>query len=124
MKEGFGKTIHVAGLAVYGAIQKDHSKAIPAMIELAQSLVDVIGMNCSHPPQVADYEPGEDGVSPGFIVTQPIYESFLSLDVWPPLNALYVHVVSCKEFELEPIVKLLNDRHYVVKDFLHGGLQI
>lgn len=124
MKEVFGKRIHVAGFAVTGDFPYTHDKAIPVMVELAQAIVGAIGMTCSHPPQITDYEPGLDGKSPGFIVTQPIYESAVVLDVWPLHSAFYAHVISCKGFDPEALVQFLNHRKYMVQDFLRGKLAL
>lgn len=112
----FGTKVQVAGLLVAGEISRLHDESIPATIKLAEDIVEAIGMNCSHPAQVADYPPNADGVSPGFIVTQPIYESAVMIDVWPPLQLMYVHVVSCKDFTVEPVWKVLQKAGFTVKD--------
>lgn len=124
MSDDFGRKVTVAGLAVTGDISLLHDSSIPTIIKLAEEIVACIGMHTSHPAQITDYpvDP-ETGVSPGFLILQPIYESAVLIDVWPPLSAAYIHVVSCKSFAVEPIWELLIERGYTITDNLEGELE-
>ena len=121
----FGKSVQVAALAIIGQIDYHHGTEIPRFTALAEEIVATIGMTCSHPVTVTDYPPDPlCNVSPGFMVFQALYESFVVIDVWPPHQCAYIHIASCKEFTLVPVVTLLSDRGFCLTDYFEGPLKI
>lgn len=121
----FGKHVVVSGMAVTGEISRHHGESIPVMIELAQEIVKTIGMTVSHPAEVTDYPPDPlCNVSPGFMIYQPLYESFVVLDVWPPHQCIYIHVASCKPFDSLLLWNLIESKGFAPKSTMEGQLWI
>lgn len=120
----FGERTQIMELACRGPISLDHAEAIPVTVEMAREIVALLGMNCSHPVHVAEYPVGPDGTSPGFIVVQCLYESLVYVDVWPRLQAFYLHCASCKEFDPEPVWDLLIGRGFAIQDTIKGHLTL
>ena len=68
----------------------------------AIEVVEAIGMTCSHDAEVFDY-PAKDGVYIGFVLIQPLIESYVVIDYWANHQAFYMNITSCKGIKEELI---------------------
>lgn len=78
---------------------------------LVDSIVKEIEMSKAHEPIFFDYP--FDGKGDGFIYMQPIIESFISMDYWDSLRGGYLMVSSCKKFEIQSVIALLNKDSFI-----------
>ena len=118
IKRDFGDEITTCGFGVHGRLTEE------AAILLAIDIVDAIGMTCSHPPTITRYEPKNGQPSLGYIVQQCIVESFITLDVWPERQGLYIHIASCKDFEVTPVYEVLKAYGLKPRSVFGGYLSI
>jgi hypothetical protein len=118
LKREFGDEITTCGFGVHGVISATDA------LELAKDIVDAIGMTCSHPPTVTLYEPKDGKPSLGYIVQQCIVESFITLDVWPERHGLYIHIASCKDFEVGPVYEVLKAYGLKARSVFGGYLSL
>lgn len=100
MAEEFGKEVSMVGLSVRGVLSVDDAR------KFATECVAAMGMQISHEATVVQYDPlnGEDI---GFLLLQPLIESYVILDVWPCLGGFYINAVSCKDFDTVEIEELV-----------------
>lgn len=91
----------MVGISVKGALSVEDAK------KFAVECVESIGMRVSHPPLVVQYPPlnGEDI---GFLLLQPLIESYVILDVWTNLGGFYLGVTSCKDFDSIDVEALIS----------------
>ena len=65
--------------------------------------VSAMGMTTAGDPAVYRYPlDGKGGT--GLTIMQPITESFLVVDTWPDHDGAYLHVSSCKPFDIGSLV--------------------
>lgn len=100
MTEEFGTAVTTVSIAVRGELNIEDAK------RFAVECVEAIGMQISHPPHVVEY-PEHNGQNIGFMVFQPLIESYVVIDVWTNHKGFYVGATSCKDFsamDLEVVV--------------------
>lgn len=88
------------GISVRGVLSIEDAR------KFAIECVEAIGMQISHPAQLTEYPPlnGEDI---GFLLLQPLIESYVILDVWTNLGGFYMGVTSCKDFDTVAVERLI-----------------
>jgi len=105
MAESFGEEVTYLCLTAKGEMTIETAK------QFAVEVVEAVGMRCSHPPHVSDYlpedYPSEDGQYIGFVLHQPLIESFCDIDYWANHKGFYLFISSCKDFDSVVIESLL-----------------
>lgn len=106
----FGRHSYVTGLSFTGPTD-------PKIINnLVLDVIDSINMTPIFDSKVFHWT--EDGV--GFIHVQCLYESCVLVDVWPKHEGGFMLVVSCKKYDLDPIVNTMHSHGFkpmVCRDF-------
>jgi len=92
MIEEFGSVVTTVSMSVRGALSIEDAR------KFAIECVEAIGMHVSHPAHVVEY-PLHEGKDIGFLLLQPLIESYIMLDVWTNLGGFYIGAVSCKDFD-------------------------
>lgn len=90
----------MVGVSVRGVLSVEDAA------RFAEECVATIGMKISHPNVVTTYPP-KDGEDIGFLLLQPLIESYIMLDVWTNLGGFYLAVTSCKDFDMVDIELLI-----------------
>jgi len=101
LAERFGTEITMLGVSVRGELSIEDARAF------AIECVNCIGMQISHPAHVVEY-PLHNGENIGFMLLQPLIESYVILDVWTNLKGFYLGVASCKDFNSTDVENLID----------------
>lgn len=93
----FGTRIYTRGIVLKGLLP------VEQWLEFIAACVRAVGMTAFGEPAVWQYpEPEGDGPQ-GFVIVQPLTESFLALDVWPVHRCAYLFITSCKKFAMSDV---------------------
>jgi len=100
----FGEGLRVCVFACIGSSNESICK------EINQKIVSAIKMNIDGlSPKTWEY-PLDDGKGgEGITLVQPLVESFIAWDTWPLLRGAYLFVVSCKEYNPDIIINILEE---------------
>lgn len=101
----FGKEIFILGASLSGRILAAEWEGFLPELYLAT------GIRPSHASQTFDYG------TIGYIHIQPIISSFIVLDVWPDHEGAYLHICSCKPFNIDDVIALIKGKYKVVESF-------
>jgi S-adenosylmethionine/arginine decarboxylase-like enzyme len=107
--KAFGSQIKVSVIVARGPSSKD------LFSQITREMVTAINMNCDGLFAASWDFPvfgGKGGTGTTFI--QPLVESFIAVDSWPELDMVYFFIVSCKEYDENIVIDLLNTTHKVV----------
>jgi hypothetical protein len=117
VSEDFGKEVTMVGLAVRGVL------SVGDAARFAEECVAAIGMQVSHPNQVTVYPP-RDGKDIGFLLLQPLIESYVIVDYWTCHEGFYLGVVSCKDFDMVDIETVVGRWGFKVRSVTGGYLSL
>lgn len=107
----------MVGLSVKGDLTIDQAK------KFALDCVKAIGMQISHPEHVVVYPP-RDGQDIGFLLLQPLIESYVMIDYWTCHGGFYLGVVSCKDFDMISVETLIAMYGFKVRSVTGGYLSL
>lgn len=113
----FGKEVTMVGFSVRGNLNEDAAR------KFAIECVETMGMKCSHPAVVIVY-PLHEGKDIGFMLLQPLIESYVILDVWTNHGGFYLGAVSCKDFDSLSVEKLIAKWGFKQVSILGGYLNL
>lgn len=111
----FGSEVTMVGLSVRGILSVEDAR------RFAVECVAAIGMTLSHPAHLVEYPP-RDGEDIGFLLLQPLIESYVILDVWTNLGGFYLGVASCNDFNMIDIETLIARWGFKVRSVTGGYL--
>lgn len=95
----FGTHIYTRGVVLRGKL------TIPQWRKFIKTCIELIGMTPFGEAAVWEYpEPKGEGPQ-GFVIVQPLTESYLALDVWPVHDCAYLFITSCKRFALSRVTE-------------------
>lgn len=107
----FGRRIFTQNVVLRGSLSEHQWR------EFLISAVQALGMTPSGSPAVWKY-PTEDGKGgTGMTACQPLTESFIVLDTWSDHDGAYLHISSCKQFDVTNLVAPAREFHLGV-DFM------
>jgi hypothetical protein len=99
MEGKLGDELYLVAFSVEGAITEKKTK------DLVDEIIDKIGMEAAHEPQIFNYP--VNGKGEGFVFIQTIITSFIGVDVWP--DGAYLILCSCKPFKNSLIQKVFKE---------------
>lgn len=91
--------------------------------KFAIEVVDAIGMKVSHPAVPVEYAEHE-GKDIGFLLLQPLIESYVVIDYWTCHEGFYLGVVSCKDFGMVDLEVLIARWGFKVRSVTGGYLSL
>ena len=112
-----GERLDVVALTLKG------DSSMKACVEMANALVEVLGMNKVHEPTFYKYPVGNCG-GLGFTYIQPITESFIAVDAWSEFNGVYLLICSCKTVNLNKVSKKVRKLGYRIKQVKANELNL
>lgn len=118
MSEELGMEVTTVGISVRGVFDSVEDAG-----DFAIECVAAIGMKISHPKQVMIYPP-HNGQDIGFLLLQPLIESYVIIDYWTNLKGFYLGVVSCKDFNMIDIEVLIAKWNFKIRSVTGGYLSL
>lgn len=100
-----GKDCYILSMAVMGPTDVASARAV------VNEVVRQIGMAPIFEPAVYQYEENI-----GIIYIQPIFESFVAYDAWPRHGGGYITVLSCREFEADIAMQVVEAQGFTIVD--------
>lgn len=79
------------------------------LLELAESLVDLIHMTCDGKADYSTYPNREGKGGYGIQLYQKLVESFLVISTWPDHGFMRITIASCKSYSVEDVTAFLEE---------------
>ena len=99
MTDAFGARMHSQNVVLRGQLLEEQWR------EFLVRAVKALGMTPAGEPAVYRY-PTQDGKGGnGMTMFQPLTESFIALDTWDDHSGAYLHISSCKPFDVTALVE-------------------
>jgi hypothetical protein len=98
MTDELGRKMFAQNVILHGKLPEDRWRAF------LPRAVQALGMSPVGEPALWHYPIEDDKGGVGMTICQPLTESFLVLDTWDDHFGAYLHISSCKKFDVAAIV--------------------
>ena len=106
-----GESVLTACLTIQDAPSPDDADVV------LSALIDALGMTRASGRKLCFYPNNAGAGGNGFTLFQPITESFIVVDTWPDHSGWYLHICSCRPFDMGRVLSVLGDFRYEVMDY-------
>ena len=88
----------------------------PQCIDINNEILSTINMHTDGMKHCSYFYPTPNGNGgSGLTLFQPLVESFIAWDIWTDLMGAYLFLVSCKEYDINTITKIL-EKYYKISE--------